>query len=430
MSSPTARWWFMAVLVAALSLRLTLALVLPYDAGPDERRRYDAILHMYQTGRAPRYPAETNDHYLIKPVLGYRISAYLAHLVPGDLPLFRKFRLGSVLVSGLAIACAYAAVRNLWPREHGMAVAITTMFAFHPQFLFIGSYFNADAYTVMVNTALFFLLAVIHRRGALQTATALALGAVLGLLFLGRENGYAGFLLAGGYGLYLWRAGRQNVRALAIALAVFLVFPTAFYLNQYRVYHRAYIPVVVGSGIAWVPPGLTVEQAAAQLPVEQMDYGVRHLRWTSASDWIAFVSFLFLSSFGVFGYMDIGLPSWWYSWYLFLVVSAGVGLVCSLGGCRRAVAADVRSRRWLLGSAAMAGAALVAIVVRHNFTVVFQPQGRYLMPMLLPALVLLHLGWRKLPLERSLPQFITWLATAFFAAGGCATVWLLVQYYA
>lgn len=425
----TARWWLLIIVIAAAALRLALALVLPFDAGPDERWRFDVVSRIHATGRAPRYGQETGHHYVVKPIFGLRFNAYLARAIPGELPLFRKLRFGSLAVSLLTVLLAYAAARNLWPAGPKLALGLSSLLAFHPQFIFLGSYLNHDAYTIFANALVFYLLTVVHRRGRLTAVTAAALGAALGLVFLGRENGYAGFVLAAGYGLYLLRADwRLNGRFLAVALAVFLVFPAAFYFNQYAVYGKAYIPVVVGSGIAWVPPGVTVEEAYAQGP-PSLAYWVFRLDWRNPLHWLMLLVTLFTSSFAVFGYMDVEMPWLWYSWYLLLMTAAAVGLGRQLRRGWRVDSADSRSRRWLISSAAVAIVALLIAVIRHNFRVLLQPQGRYLLPLLVPEMLLLLMGWRQVARRSDTSEVVAALGIGFFVLGGAYAVWMLAQRY-
>ncbi len=425
------RWWLLTVLIAAAALRLTLALVLPFDAAPDERWRFDVVSRIYATGRAPRYGQETGHHYVVKPIFGLRLNAYLARAIPGGLPLFHKLRFGSLAVSILTVLLAYAAARNLWPARPNRALALATVLAFHPQFLFIGSYLNADAYTIFANTLLLYLLTLAHRRGQLTPALAGAFGGGLGLLFLGRENGYAGFVFAAGYiGYLVWNNWRVNGRLLGLSLAIFLVFPTAFYLQQYLHYGKAFIPLVVGSGVAWVPPEWSVAQAYQSLDTAGFDYGVSHLHWSNGVEWVVFLAMIFTSSFGTFGYMDVGMPWPLYSGYLAAIVAGIVGLCRSVGVHPSAGSPAVRSLKWLLGSAAVAMATLVVVVIRHNFVVLFQAQGRYLLPLLVPAMLLFVMGWQRVFRHPGTAEVLTAFGAGFFVVSGSFTVWMLANLYA
>lgn len=428
-----ARWWLLLIVAAGLVFRLALALALPYDGGTDERRRYPTTVYLYQHGRVPRYGDGTVEAqgFTARPVLPVRLAALLAHAVPDPLPLLVKLRLSAVLLGVLTVTLAYGCVRRLWPQDPPLAVAAAAIAAFHPQFLYVGSYLNDDAYTVAANTLLVFLLAVVHRRGArLNLGTAAALGGTLGVIFLGRQNGYVGFLLAAGYGLSLLRADwRVNRAMLAVSLAVFLAFPTAFYLHQYLRLGIAYVPLAVGSGVAWVPPGWSVADAFAQLaPAGGLDYPIVRARWVDPLHWFLYLSALLPSSFGVFGYMDVFLPSPLYSWYLVFLLAGVAGVLRWLRRIRRAGDPVDSSRRWLLGSCAAAVAAMLLVVTYHNFTVLYQPQGRYLLPVLAPALLLLLLGWRELRLPPPLHRAVPLLAAVLFTFSGTyATGFLLAR---
>lgn len=425
----TARWWLLIILIAAVTLRVVLVLVLPYDAGPDERRRYGVATAIYTTNHAPRYGSEGGPSYVVKPILSYRLNAWIARAVPGPLALLQKFRIGSTVIAALTILLAFALCRNLWPTRIDRALALATVLAFHPQFLFVGSYLNADAYTIGANTLVLYLLTLVHRRGQLTPALAAALGGSLGLLFLGREYGYAGFFLVLGYAIFLLRRSwSHNGRLLALSLAIFLVFPTSFYLHQYFQYGKAFIPVVVGSGVAWVPPGWSVGEAYQHLPTEGLDYIVSRLRWGNAADWLMLLTSLFTSSFGTFGYLDISMPWPFYSGYLAILVAGMIGLSRSIGRSPTE-SAVVRSRRWLIGSVAVAIISLIVVVIRHNFVVLFQAQGRYLLPLVVPAMLLLVIGWQRVIRQSAPTNALTACGTGFFVLSGSFAVGLLIRYY-
>lgn len=424
-----ARWWLLVIVIVAVALRLTLALVLPFDAAPDERWRYDVVRQIYLTGRAPRWGYDTPHHFVVKPIFGLRLNAFVAHAVPGHLPLGVKLRLGSVVWSLFTVVLAYTAVRNLWPRQPELAAALAALVAFLPQAIFIGSYLNHDAFTIFANTMVFYLLTVVHRRGRLTPGVAALFGLALGLVFLGRENGYAGFLLAAGYLLYVARQNGPAFRpAFLCLLAVFLLFPTGYYLQQSIAYGRAFIPMVVGSGLAWVPPGLSVEEAYRQLPVSAAAYPIVQLDWRDPVHWLLLLVWLMASSFGVFGYMDIWLPGMFYLWYFGLVVLGMSGLVYRLWARSLGCSTTGSDYRWLLGSAAAASVALVVAVLRHNFIVIFQPQGRYLLPLLVPGMLLLLLGWRSLG-SKYVGEFLAAFGAVFFMVSGFWMMRLLVPFY-
>lgn len=425
----TARWWLLVIVILAVAVRLALILALPYDAGPDERRRYDVVRQIYTTGRAPRFGLDGGPHYVVRSVFGYRIAAGVAHLVPGDLPLFQKLRVSSALLGAATVIAAYAMVRQFFPRQPGLAAALAAVLAFHPQFLFLGAYVNADAYTILANVVLLLVLAYTNRQERLTFRSGVALGVALGLVFLGREYGWVGFVLAGAYlAGRLRQQFRATMRPAAFAGLIFLVFPLVFYLHQYSRYGTAYLPLLPKSGISWVPPGMTVAEAYQRYPLDDLDYPVFHLQWQSPADWWILLHPLFLSSFGLFGYMDVGLPERWYVWYL-LVLAGGV-----FGGVRylrhRAADQPTAGPRALLASMVLAMVASVLVVVRHNFVVLYQPQGRYLFPVLVPALLLVLLGWDHVSPDRGINRTALGAVTAWFVLAGVSSAGLLIRLYA
>ena len=427
-----ARWWLAAVVVTSLALRFSLALALPFDAGPDERYRYQVMTELYQKNHAPRYGQEGwVPHFVVKPIFGYRLNAWVAHAFPGGLPLFVKIRFGSAFLGAMTIVVAYFIVRNLWPDKPLHAATLATLVALHPKVLGLGTYLNSDAFTIFAVTVVLYVLSLVHRRGTLHWGTSVALGAALGLVFLGRENGYSGYILAAGYCLWLLMTrGRSVAGPIAAAVAVWLLVPTAFYVHQYLTYGRAFIPILVGSGIAWVPPDYSFIEAVQSGLRVGSTYPIVHLDWRQPLHWMGFFGQIFFSSFNAYSY-DIVFPSPFLSWYLLFVVGGCAGFVRFL--FRRTPGVDSpegRSRRWLLGSALAACLALFAAVVRHNFAVLHQPDGRYLMPLIVAALILLMSGW-QLAFRRA--DWGRWLlvgGTGFFTISGFYGMWMIMRLYA
>ncbi|MDO8560103.1 MAG: hypothetical protein Q7S23_03680 [bacterium] len=423
-------YWCAMVVVITLALRVALAVAMPYDAGPDERYRYAVMGELYRTNRVPPYAGNGASHFVVKPVLGYRLNAWVAHAVPGALPLYVKLRFGSALVATLAVVLAYFAVRNLWPEFPARAGIVAALVGFHPKVLGLGMYLNADAYTLLAATLVFYLLTIVHRQGRFSQQLAIAVGLALGLVFLGRENGYAGFVLAAGYGLWLLRE-RENRWPLAAAVAVALAFPTIFYLQQMLSWGRAYVPFVVGSGISWIPPEYSVVEAY-RLPLGSsgFEWPVVHLGWWQPLHWLVFFVPLFTSSFVTFSYHLVDFPALWYSFFFLFATVSVVGWVHRARMVSPARSRSGLSRRWLLGSAAAAVLAQIGAVAWLNFSVLHQPDGRYLLPLAVPALLLLLLGWQFAVRRSSLVRFVTFSAVAFFFMSSIYAAVTLLQSYA
>lgn len=428
-SATARRLWFAAVLIVAIALRLVLVLVLPFDAGPDERYRYDVMSELYRTNRSPRY-GSGGPHFVVQPIFAYRLSAWVAHAVPGSLPLFVKLRFGSTVASALTVVLAYLISRNLWPARPGRAIALAALTAFFPKLLGLGTYLSADAFTVFASTLVLYTLAFIHRQGELRYGTAALLGVSLGLVFLGRGHGYGAVVLAAGYGLWLLHyQWRRNGFPLALAGAVVLAFPTAFYTHQYLTYGKAFIPLLVGSGISWVPPGFSIAEAYQRQLGAEYEWPVVHLGWWQPLHWVVFAVPLFTSSLVTFSYHWFDFPPVFYSLYLLFCLCSVAGWARSLRRRASSSSPADQSRRWLLFSAAAAGLALLGMVAWLNFYVLHQPDGRYLMPLAVPGLLGLLLGWRLAFPRADANRFVTAGGISFFIWSSLYSVWMIVRLY-
>lgn len=225
--------------------------------------------------------------------------------------------------------------------------------------------------------------------------TAIGLGLALGCLPLLKLNYYFFilFLL-----LYLgWRlamGGFPNrpllLRRLAIlgliGLAVFaLRFALDIHANGWNS-EQLQLRMQEQYAAAEFKPGTPLEDQQSMIRLRDRGYSAAYVldraRWFEKS---------FQSAFGVYGFSRFYADQKWYQLVRYLGLALLVVLILAALGSRQ------QGNHWLLAIVAICAAGLILTSAWHSWTAAFQPQGRYLMPILpMLAVLLWHLQAHRL----------------------------------
>lgn len=362
--------WPIALL--ALVLRAFVAWTLPLDASdavrecaPDERGHLQVIQRL-ASGRPLTTAPDPRSSYEAFPPVPYVPHAAFLRLgaaVPGDgLARFPPrsdagtgvlaARAGSVAL-GVVTVVLLALAAHTWTGD--MAAARWTAFvaAFYPQFLFLGGYANADAYTLAAGALGVSAVARWARAGERRVGLDLV-AAALALVVLGKPSGYFLLVTTGVWIASAARAGRVDGRALAraAAIAVAVAGPCLLW-NAWRtggdVLGLRHYAAWLASLRHPFTPGVEIPNAPR-----------------------LFVEWLSFSSFAAFRNLDLHLPI---GFYVAALAFLGTGITVA---ARHALALGQTERRavaWLAASATLN----LALVVYNCWFVGFSPQGRYVM---------------------------------------------------
>ena len=213
------------LLGAALALMLVWTAIVPFDKGPDEAEHYRVAHFIYANGRLPVFAADGDMYgyvvnaeeafisYAALPGFNYVLSALAMRLVLTDDPyaLLYAARFVSTLAVLMTIYLAYRTARLLFPKRPDIARGTALLLVLIPQVTLTGAYVNQDAYTMAVCSWTVYLLLAGWKEGW-TAGRAAWLGVALGLVLLGRLNGYvvipfallvAALSLRGGVGFVL-----------------------------------------------------------------------------------------------------------------------------------------------------------------------------------------------------------------------------------
>ena len=225
-------------------------------------------------------------------VFPWRGTALATHLL----------RLYSVALGALTVALTFALAREIFPESRSLARLAATFVAFLPQFLFIGSSINNDNLATTLATAMLWQLARILRRGV-TTKRALILGALAGGALLTKFN-----------------------LVTLVPLALLVMFITAAPKRAWRaafVGASAFVIVVALIAGWWYARSFSLYGDPSGLSLIINMIGERPVPISIARWFLAENEGLRLSTWGVFGWMNILAAPEFY-WFFDLLALAGV----------------------------------------------------------------------------------------------------------
>jgi 4-amino-4-deoxy-L-arabinose transferase-like glycosyltransferase len=376
------------------------------------------VLASYDLG-AEFTPPARNLHFVAGDA-GYNYALHPAAATPSEQALAQAVRAGravSVVLSSLSVVCVYFTARRLWPGATGAHWAATSLFAFWPQWVFVGSMITNDG-LVTTLTALGLLLAVQLVTSGLGLRRLLVLASVAGLALLTKLTGAvlvptalaaAALSLLPGLGRRRWTGPRLLVGLAGLAAGV--------------------------AGAFWVLTSLdfVTSQVLQAATLNEFIHNLGPAGSGRAGDLVASaLPYAFRTFWASFGWGNLETAPWLYWVWDAAAVTGTAGLV--LAFVRRRVTTPLQRRLYgLLGLNVLTLLALtLALAIAHQNE--FLVPGRYLLPTL-PAVVLLLVGgWRELGLAQ-LPRRArrrAWqaMAVALPLVAWAVPLWTLLPAYA
>ncbi len=408
------------------------ALTIPYNHAPDEADRFIIVDYLVRHRTLPSgLDPETRiplwgTSYAFQPMLGAIGGAILATITAafgGDrIAQVTAARFVSVMCGMGTAAVCVALGRHFFGRPWRMLFPV--MIGALPQFVFISSYINNDSLAVFAS-ALVILAWVRGLQEGWTVRNASFLGGALAICSLSYVNSYGYLLLTVVLCVVeramAWRTAsdksafwRMTGVAVGVVSAVWVVLASWWFIRNGLLYD--------GDILGLTTSGRMIEQYGA--PHVQPDVIAGAARRTSVMAMVLGRWWLILtvaSFIGMFGYAAQQLPLASYGAYLLTWLIAGVSCLVLLVRWMmrmllRRPTAQVEptvlqgitgGRRFLLlGCFVVAMAIPWALSLYRSWTQDFQPQGRYVMPMLIPFMFFVVWGIGSI-VERYVPRFRT-----------------------
>lgn len=405
--------------ITALVCMLTMAAVQPFGEGPDEINRYRVVEYICENATLPRGddPAVLipgyGGSYAFQPMLTYIIEGYLLVIVRAFTDRFEILLFAARLVNvafGMGAAvCTRKLSRLLFPEEI-MQWLFSFLVVFLPQSIFIHTYVNTDSCAVFSVLLMFFFVLQGMRDGYdRKNCTGIALGVIL--CMLSYYNAYGAILVT----------ACLFIAHFMIHISARTIAPdgTAFPIDRIRVEWGpllkggAYIALLTLAGAGWWFIrnaflyqgdflGLTARNICAAATSTPDYHPLLKTTWQGAGESVFSMVFetdyytLLRRSF-VAMYGPMNLPTHYYIYETYYKIFR-VGLIVVLlpAGYDLYLVWLKRNRRFFFNFCMLVACIIpIFLCVYYSYTWDYQPQGRYLMPMLPAFMYLITLGIRK-----------------------------------
>ncbi|MEY2508014.1 MAG: hypothetical protein QOH01_2343 [Verrucomicrobiota bacterium] len=410
--------------LVAMGLILSMSVLSRFNAHPDEYLHFETaryfVAHLLPPALDDPAAAPSFGHYGVSYLQDldasyFLMGKFMAALAWLGTPEIAA-RLFNVLLFGGAAAYLLARLRG------SLAAAVLLI---SPQIWYVFSYVNGDAWALAVALVAVVQLAVedsylnLYLRGKEWRTVAgggLAFAVLLALLFMAKRNYYL-FLpfigLVAIWKILVWDRSIPRLR-LAAKWAAIVVAALVLYLPL-RVAHAAInrfeLPRLrTEQAEKFAAPGYRPSDIAAGKGARRMALRAQGVSFTELFGEYGWAKSSFESFCGVYHWMSLRSPDLYYYIMGSLYTALLVTIALAFGKLPRL--------EMLFGAAVLfAMAAVIVLSAYHSWTADFQPQGRYLFP-ILPMLGFVLYRYRETLPTRALLLLLTGL----FAASVCSFV--------
>lgn len=411
------------MLLTAFICMMTFAVTQPYGDGPDEINRFKLVEYIYNHGTLPvgDDPEVLIDgyggSYAFQPMLTYIIDGYLLRCLRVFEPTLQTRVLISRLVNiflGCLTALYVKKLSDLLFTNKKTAWAFTLAVVFLPQNLFIHTYVNTDSMGLLsISIVLFALLKGMKDDFSKNSCITLAAGIIL--CALSYYNCYGIIVCAMVFFVLYFLKNCRTVNIVSDLREEDSEAKKELPMYDYKSLLRKgiFISVIVLIGIAWwfirnaiLYDGdiLAMEARAlcaaetcteAYNPLTRDTYqklGIPLMEMVFGTDYFTLVWKSFIAMFG-----PMLIPTHHYIYMAFrdLFFIAVIGLLIPM---KTSVLTWAKaSQKWLV-NAVMLLAIIIPVILAlyYSYTYDFQPQGRYYLPMVIPFMYFLAIGFEKL----------------------------------
>ena len=433
--------WGLVLLVFLICA--SCAYLLPPDAGPDEAGRKLVTDWIYENGRLPTgdemgtrimywedasapepviEPGKDRDgwgfSYALRPCLtglvGAAFMRVASFLGGSSRALLAASRFCSVLSISLCCLFCLRLGNRLFERR-APAILFAVIVCFMPQVMYLGMYLNNDSLALMaVSMLLYYFVEGCDLKWPVKSCVGLAAALSIGLLSYYSVYGWlvtvAGFCaIAVATDPDNRDRGRLLARRAALAAGICLVLAGWFFVRNAILHDGDFL-------------GIRSEQTARD---EMRALGYRLYDYRSAREaglsvaeymrqrgreWLVVTAMSFV---GLFSYMDLTLPVLEYAIHLAVLAALIAPFFAAI---KRAGLS--RRDRLLLGAMLVSSAITVGLHFWQSYARDFEPQGRYIITLILPLGFMAACGLDRLPAKER--------ASGGVAAAVGAGLWLML----
>ena len=406
--------------LTALACMLAFVLIQPFGEGPDEINRFRIVWYISEHGILPKGDDPEvlipgyGGSYAFQPMLPYMIQGYLLWFLRLFTERFDMLLVSARMVNVLfGLGCAYYArkLSKLFFPDTLSQWIFSCLVVFLPQSIFIHTYVNTDS-CALFSVMMMFAAALTGCRKGFGRSQYIQLAVGIVLCMLSYYNAYGAILVSA----VLFLTHFVNKVPAGSITADGTASPKDRYYIEFRPLLRkgCFIALLVLIGAGWwflrnailyqgdflgmqarnqcVALTCTPEFHPLLRPTYQ-NQGVGVLEMVFGTDFFTLLSRSFVAMFG-----PMIIPTHYYIYETYYRIFAA-GLVAALIPVGHELYLNWQSTRhkWLI-NICMGIACIIPIVlcVYYSYSWDFQPQGRYLLPMLPAFMYLVTLGIKKI----------------------------------
>ena len=377
------------LVVFVFALCLSWAIAQPYNSAPDEEMKYDVCRYLVEHGKLPHGGEESIRNpiwgisYAFTPILSYMISAVFMKIAmifgASEFAVVVSARLVSVIcMTLLAIVCMKIS-EKLFKGPYRWL--FTILIVFLPQMIFLGSYINNDSLALLsIGIIVYAWILGLEKKWDIKSCILLAVG--IGICALSYYNAY-GYILCSIF-LYLITAFKDKKTIKEILLKGLLIFAIAFaiagwwFIRNFIIYDGDFLGMSTSNEYAEMYAMDAYKPSKIQNPLNR---GISLYNMLIRENWIRTT---ILSFIGLFGYMSIIMNRYIYWVYLTLFLAGGIGtLILFKDFIFNKEKKDFKKITFNI-------IFIINIIIPwilsiyYSYFSDFEPQGRYIMPMIIP----------------------------------------------
>ena len=379
---------------------------MPMQYAPDEGMRFPIALFIYNNGYLPEgTEAEVVNQiwgfsYVFNPYVTSIFSAFFMKIVSvfinTEMALLTAARMTSIL-SGIGTLIFTFKLGELLFKRKEYALMLGTFVGFLPQFVFLCTYQNNDSFAVFTSAMILYFWARALRDG-FDYKICIGLGFACGLCMLSYYNAY--IFLLGSLVFYFFQRIRDKdawvyiIRDAIIILTIAFVIAGWFFIRNAALHDgdflgftstRTYGEMFAMEGFK---PSQRMTPASEHLSISETFFGPNMFQ--GESSWAAKVAMSFI---GLFNLMSIPMSKPIY--IIYLIIFAAGFIFCAVWFIlnRKGQHQFPASIRITLPLMIVVN---LLLFIYYTYFSDYQAQGRYMMPSLIPIMLIITEGYRRI----------------------------------
>lgn len=420
-------------LIGVFAFLLCWAVIQPFNASPDEAMKYQIVEYIMKHGTLPHGGNPEIRHelwgisYAFNPILPYIIGAGFGKaallFTSAEMAPVIAARMVNVLFGTATAAMTMKTGKQLFLKENARVFVVLVCFL--PGAVFINSYINTDS-IALFSTSWIIWCWVKALRNGWRKSLCVELALALSVCALSYYNAY-GFILCSVFffagSILFCEDKRWNYKKMfslgALIIAVVAVCAGWWFVRNAILYHGDILGMRTSSEYAQLYAREDLKPSNRITPQSQGMSVWDMLFWIPGEwnfNWLVTVAVSFV---GTFGFLDIFMPKAWSIVYFIFFAAGIVGVFFQIRkqffvtGLKRNVrhakddTGDTvyitirKNKRWEMKNyfhlCLLATMVIPFILlVKYAYSSDFQAQGRYLMPMLIPFMYFITLGYHNI----------------------------------